>query len=180
MFGGTSWSRATWRGKQKVAQSTVGRARREGPRLKPSEHIQVAVDPAVVRAGRPIQPIWPLEMPRLRRLRGRHVPGVTRRIPAVEIVAGAILGVIAGFVWGLLRWKFGEVLAGMFFGTLFGLLIGWLIATFTGATGTLSVRTVLVNMLHIVWVLTVVACFVGIIGLLAALAGAAYGPASRE
>jgi hypothetical protein len=29
-------------------------------------------------------------------------------------------------------------------------------------------------------VLTVVACFVGIIGLLAALAGAAYGPASRE
>ena len=147
--------------------------------MKPSEHIQAAIDPLTLRAGRPLQPIWPLDLPRMRRLRGAIVPGVTRRIPMVEIAAGALLGLAAGVLWALLRWKLGDIPGGIFFGPLFGGLIGWLIATFTGATGTLSVRTVLANIIHIVWVLTVVACFVGIVGILAALAGAAYGP-TRE
>ena len=144
--------------------------------MEPSEHIQAAVDPALVRRGRPLLPISPLEMPRLRRLRGKDVPKVTRQVPAVEIVAGAILGLIVGLLWGIWRFRAGDVASGIFLGPIFGLLIGWLIGLFTGATGTLSARTVLVNMLHIVWVLTVVFCFVGIIGLAAALVGAAYGP----
>jgi hypothetical protein len=109
-------------------------------------------------------------------MRGAMLPRVTRQIPAVEILAGAVMGLCVGLAWGLIRLRLGDVASGAFFGTLFGLLIGWLIGTFTGATGTLSVRTVLTNMLHILWVLTVVAFFVGIIGLLAALAGDAYGP----
>ena len=48
-------------------------------------------------------------------------------------------------------------------------LIGWLIATFTGATGTLTLRTVLHNMVHIVWVLTVVIFCSGIMMLLGLL-----------
>jgi hypothetical protein len=112
----------------------------------------------------------------MRRLRGADLPRVTRLVPAVEIIAGAILGLLVGALCGVIRWRLGAVAGGLFFGPLFGALIGWLIATFTGATGTLSFSTVRANMVHILWVLTVVACFVGIVGLLAALAGAAYGP----
>ena len=42
---------------------------------------------------------------------------MTRKVPAVEIVAGAIIGLVAGFFWGLLRWKFGDIAGGMFFGS---------------------------------------------------------------
>jgi hypothetical protein len=145
-----------------------------------SEHIQAAVEPVLLRKGRPLVPPTPLDHPRPRRLRGINIPALTRQIPTVEIAAGAVLGMSAGIVIGLFR--SGVVDAGwtMIVGTLFGLLLGWLIGTFTGATGTLSVRTVLANMLHIVLVLTVAAIFVGIIGFVAAVAGAAYGPDRSE
>jgi small-conductance mechanosensitive channel len=149
--------------------------------MNPSHHIQAAVDPALLRRGRPLMPVAALERPRLRRLRDAvDIPALTRQIPTVEIFSGAVLGMIVGIVTGVFRAGVVDLGWSMIFGTVFGLLIGWLIATFTGATGTLSIRTVMANMLHILWVLTVVAFFVGIIGLLAALAGAAYGPDRRD
>jgi len=145
--------------------------------MNPSNQIQAAVDPALLRRGRPLMPIAALDRPRLRRLRDAvDLPALTRQIPTVEIFSGAVLGMIAGVVTGVFRAGVVDLGWSMIYGTVFGLLIGWLIATFTGATGTLSPRTVMANMLHILWVLTVVAFFVGIIGVLAALAGAAYGP----
>jgi hypothetical protein len=146
-----------------------------------SEHVQVAVDPILVRPGRPIMPIAALTLPRFRRLRGgEDVPAVTRQVPAVEIVAGALLGFGVGLLWGIFRLNLTDVAAGMMFGTVFGLLIGWLIGLFTGATGTLDRRTVLSGMLHILWVLTVVACLVSVVGIIAALLGAAYGPGRND
>ncbi len=146
-----------------------------------SEHIQAAADPVTVRPGRPLVPVSALELPRPRRLYGgTDLPSLTRQIPAVEIVAGAALGMAAGVLWALLRWRVGELGSDLVYGTLLGLLTGWLIGTFTGATGTLSVRTVLANMIHIVWVLTCVFFFVGILGFIAAVAGAAYGPDRRD
>ena len=109
-------------------------------------------------------------------MRGADMPRVTRIIPTVEIVSGACLGFGAGLVWGILRFRLGDIATGIFFGPLFGLLIGWFIATFTGATGTLSVKSVLVNMVHILWVLVYVFCFVGAIGVLYAMFSDAYGP----
>jgi uncharacterized membrane protein len=145
--------------------------------MNPTEHIQAAVDMALLRRGRPLMPVTSLERPRSRRLRDAvDIPALTRQIPTVEICAGAVLGMIAGIALGLCRWGVADVAWSMFYWTLFGLLTGWLIGTFTGATGTLSVRTVLANMLHIVLVLGIVAVFVSIVGFLAALAGAAYGP----
>jgi len=63
------------------------------------EHIQSAVDPVLVRRGRPLLSVSPLEWPRLRRLRGVAVPRVTRQVPVVEILAGAAVGLIVGLVW---------------------------------------------------------------------------------
>lgn len=143
--------------------------------MNSSEHIQVAADPATLRAGRPLMPVAPLSWPPMRRLHGVKVPRVTRRIPAVEITAGALLGLAVGVLYGVLRLSLADVCSGMFFGPLFGLLIGWLIATFTGATGTLTLRTVLHNVIHIMWVLAVVIFCSGVMILLAALADAAYG-----
>ena len=144
--------------------------------MNSSEHIQAAVDPATVRSGRPIMPVAPLDWPRLRRSRhGKELPALTRQVPMVEIMAGAALGFIAGLVWGLSRMAVVDFSWSVIFGTLFGLLIGWLIATFTGATGTFSWRTVLTNMVHIVWVLTVCIFLAGGMMLLAAFADAAYG-----
>ncbi len=148
--------------------------------MNPSEHIQAATDPATLRAGRPLMPVSPLTWPHKRQLRGAHVPRITRRIPAVEITAGAVLGLAVGILYGVLRLSLADVFSGMFFGPLFGLLIGWLIATFTGATGTLTLRTVLHNVIHIVWVLTVVIFCSGIMVLLAALADAAYGRSRHD
>jgi hypothetical protein len=149
--------------------------------MNPSEHIQAAVDPALLRPGRPIMPVSPLTLPRFRRLRtGEDIPAVTRQVPAVEIVAGALLGLGFGLLWGVARLNPTDVALGLMFGFVFGLLIGWLIGLFTGATGTLSVHTVLTGMVHILLVLTVVACFVGIVGIIAALLGAAYGPDRRD
>jgi small-conductance mechanosensitive channel len=126
-------------------------------------------------------PMSRLEMPGLRRLRhGQDGPRLTRQVPTVEIFAGAVLGLIAGLAWGASRGAVVDLGWSLICGTLFGLLIGWLIGLFTGATGTLSPRTVLVNMVHIVWVLTVAIFFVGIIALLAALAGAVYDSDRRD
>jgi hypothetical protein len=145
--------------------------------MNPTEHIQAAIDHALLRRGRPLVPLTPLDRPRLRRLRDAvDIPALTRQIPTVEICAGAVLGMCAGIVLGLCRWGVVDFAWSMFYWTLFGALVGWLIGTFTGATGTLSTRTVLANMLHIVLVLGIAAVFVGIVGFLAALAGAAYGP----
>jgi hypothetical protein len=127
-----------------------------------------------------LMPIAPLGWPRLRRRDGADVPRVTRRVPTVEIVAGAILGLAVGVVLGTLRLTLADVIAGMFFGPLFGLLIGWLIATYTGATGTLSIRTVMHNIVHIVWVLTFLIFFSGIVMLLAALDDARYGRSRQD
>ena len=143
--------------------------------MSSSEHIQPAADPLTLRAGRPLAPVSPQSWPRMRRLHGRDIPRVTRRVPAVEIAAGALLGLAVGILVGLWRLSLADLVGGMFFGPLFGLLIGWLIATFTGATGTLTWRTVLHNVVHIVWVLTVVIVCSGVMVLLAALADAAYG-----
>ncbi len=144
--------------------------------MNSSEHIQAAVDPATVRSGRPLMPVAPVEWPRLRRLRhGKDVPALTRQVPMVEIMAGAALGFLIGLVWGVSRMAVIEGGWSVICGTLFGLLIGWLIATFTGATGTLTWRTVMTNMVHIVWVLTVCLFLAGIVMLLAAFADAAYG-----
>jgi small-conductance mechanosensitive channel len=149
--------------------------------MNPTEHIQAAVDAALLRRGRPLVPVSPLEQPRLRRLRDAvDIPALTRKIPTVEIYAGAVLGMIVGITLGLCRWGVVDFAWSMFYWTLFGLLVGWLIGTFTGATGTLSTRTVLVNMLHIVLVLGIAAIFIFIVGFLAALAGAAYGPDRGE
>ncbi len=143
--------------------------------MNSSEHIQAAADPATLRPGRPRVPASPLSWPRMRRLHGAKVPPVTRRIPAVEITAGAVLGLAVGILYGILHFSLADLFSGMFFGPLFGLLIGWLIASFTGATGTLTPRTVLHNVIHIAWVLTVVIFGSGVLILLAALADAAYG-----
>jgi hypothetical protein len=122
-----------------------------------------------------------LEMSALRRLRhGQDGPVLTRQVPTVEIFAGAAWGLIAGFAWGLSRGGAIDLGWSLIIGTLFGLLIGWLIGLFTGATGTLSPRTVLVNMVHIAWVLTAVVFLFGIVAVLVALAGAAYGPDRSE
>jgi hypothetical protein len=143
--------------------------------MNSSEHIQPAADPRTLRAGRPLGSDSRLSWSRMRRLHGADMPRVTRRVPAVEIAAGALLGLGVGVLIGLWRFSLADVVYGMFFGPLFGLLIGWLIATFTGATGTLTWRTVLHNVVHIVWVLTVVIVCSGVMVLLAALAEAAYG-----
>jgi hypothetical protein len=149
--------------------------------MNSSEHIQAAVDPRTLRGGRPIVPIAPLQLPRIRRLRpGQEVPAVTRRVPTVEIMAGAVLGLLAGLLLNIGRWSIVDLGWGMIFGALFGLLIGWLIGSFTGATGTLTWRTVLTNMVHIVWVLTVCIFLAGIMMLLAALADAAYGRTRQD
>jgi hypothetical protein len=148
--------------------------------MNSSEHIQPAADPVTLRAGRPLMPVSPLSWPRTRRLHGIDVPRLTRYIPLVEISAGALLGLAVGIAYGVLRFSVADVISGMFFGPLFGLLIGWLIATFTGATGTLTLRTVLHNVVHIVWVLTVVIFCSGVVMLLAALADAAYGRSRQD
>jgi hypothetical protein len=148
-----------------------------GSAMHPSEHIQAAVDPARVRPGRPGLRTAALELPALGRLRrGHDGPALTRQVPTVEILAGAAWGLIVGLVLGLHRGASLDLGWSLIFGTLFGLLIGWLIGLCTGATGTLTTRTVLVNMVHIAWVLTVAVFLLGIIGVLAALAGDAYGP----
>jgi len=148
--------------------------------MSSSEHIQPAADPVTLRAGRPLAPASPLSWPRMRRLHGGDMPRVTRRVPAVEIAAGALLGLAIGILFGMLRFSLTDLFYGMFFGPLFGLLIGWLIATFTGATGTLTLRTVLHNVVHIVWVLAVVIVCSGALVLLAALADAAYGRSRQD
>jgi hypothetical protein len=148
--------------------------------MSSSEHIQPAADPATLRVGRPLMPVSPLSWPRMRRLHGIDVPRLTRHIPLVEIAAGALLGLVFGIAYGALRFAIADLISGMFFGPLFGLLIGWLIATFTGATGTLTLRTVLHNVVHIVWVLTVVIFCSGVVMLLAALADAAYGRSRHD
>ena len=148
--------------------------------MNSSDHIQPAADPATLRAGRPLMPVSPLTWPHMRRLHGTRVPRLTRRIPAVEITAGAVLGLAVGILFGVLRFSLADLFSGMFFGPLFGLLIGWLIATFTGATGTLSLRTVLHNVIHIAWVLTVVIFCSGVMVLLAAIADAAYGRSRHD
>jgi hypothetical protein len=140
------------------------------------EHIQATIDPPWIRAGRPHADLSPLGLPRYPRSRRGDLPPLTRRVPTVEIIAGAILGVTVGALCGLARLSPTDVAWGIFFGSLFGLLTGWLIGLFTGATGTLSYHTVLTGMVHILWVLTVVFCFVGVIGLVAALAAEAFGP----
>jgi small-conductance mechanosensitive channel len=145
--------------------------------MNPSEYIQSAVDPVLLRRGRPLIPPTALDRPRMRRLcHAIDIPALTRQIPTVEICAGAALGLAGGFVVGLFRAGVLDLGWCMIYGTVLGLLVGWLIGTFTGATGTLSIRTVLANVLHILLVLAVAAIFVSIIGFLAALAGAAYGP----
>jgi hypothetical protein len=93
----------------------------------------------------------------------------------VEILAGAALGLLTGLLWAVSRSTAVDVGWSVIDGTLFGLLIGWLVGLFTGATGTLSVRTVLTNMVHIVWVLTVVLAFVAFSAIFVAFADAAYG-----
>jgi hypothetical protein len=149
--------------------------------MNPSEHIQAAVDPVLLRRGRPLVPVTVLERPRMRRLCDAiDIPALTRQIPTVEICAGAALGMAAGIVAGFFRSGVLDAGWSMIYSTVFGLLVGWLIGTFTGATGTLSLRTILANVLHILLVLAVAALFVGIIGFLAALAGAAYGPDRRD
>jgi hypothetical protein len=146
-----------------------------------SEQIQAVFHPATMRAGRPIQSVAAIEWPRPRRVRfGKEVPPLTRKVPTVEIMAGAALGFAIGLVWGISRMGVVDLGWSVIFGTLFGLLIGWLIATFTGATGTLSLRTVLTNMVHIVLVLTIAVFFLVAVGVLAAIAGDAYGPARRD
>jgi hypothetical protein len=148
--------------------------------MHPSEQIQAALHPATLRAGRPLQPIDALNWPHGRVRFGKEVPHLTRRVPTVEIMAGATLGFGVGLVWGLARMAVIDLGWSVIFGTLFGLLIGWLIATFTGATGTLSVRTVLTNIVHIILVLTVAVFFLAAIGMLSAIVGEAYQPSRRD
>lgn len=140
------------------------------------EHIQAAVDPDLLRSGRPLVPPSILDRPHMRRLHGISIPTLTRKIPAVEAAAGAVLGMGLGIVLAFFRTAIADAGWTVIFCTVFGMLLGWLIGTFTGATGTLSVRTVLANMLHIVLVLGVAAVFIAILGFVAAIAGAAYGP----
>jgi uncharacterized membrane protein len=145
-----------------------------------AEHIQAAVDPDLLRSGRPLVPPSTLDRPRTRRLHGINIPALTRQIPTVEAAAGAVLGMGVGIVLGFFRTGIADAGWTVIFCTVFGLLLGWLIGTFTGATGTLSVRTVLANMLHIIIVVGVVAIFVAIVGFIAAILGAAYGPDRNE
>jgi hypothetical protein len=149
--------------------------------MKPSDHIQVAVDPATVRPGRPVLPLEPLEWPRYRRLRHAHdVPRLTRQVPTVEIMAGAALGFIAGLFLFVGRMALVDLGWCLIISTLFGLLIGWLIATYTGATGTLTWHTVLTNMIHIVWVLMACIFLAGITAMGAVMLITAFSDADRR
>jgi hypothetical protein len=156
--------------------------------MNASEHIQAAVDPLLVRGGRPLGGgaggVLEFGTARARSAprfgQAVDMPALTRQIPTVEICAGAALGLAAGMVAGLFRSGVLDLGWSMIYGAVFGLLVGWLIGTFTGATGTLSIRTVLANVVHIVLVLAIAAVFVGIAAFIAALAGAAYGPDRRD
>src|SRR5207245_296882 len=111
--------------------------------MKSSEHIQAAAEPGTVRPGRPLLRIEALSWPSCRPLRtGHDVPTLTRHVPTVEILAGAALGCGVALLVNLGRVPLLDLGWRMIVGTLFGGLLGWLIASFTGATGTLSWRTV--------------------------------------
>lgn len=90
-----------------------------------------------------------------------------RRIPIVEITAGALLGLLLGTALGWLYLASGIVpgLLALLIPIGFGALIGWIVGFVTGPTGEYSVRTVLAALPR-VFVGICIGWFFGVLGLI--------------